>query len=168
MSTAETKNKGAVKGGNGNYVFDFTTLQRMDAGVGYSSAEGPVVEGERIQVGLISMKRGTGARAHTHPNEQWIYLMKGKARVKRRRPARTDRRSRHADIPARRHRSLYAGAARRRRPVLHLQGHVARHHGHGGRRHDGGAACRSRGRCRQEVKQRIDRCYPHHCPPCFP
>jgi quercetin dioxygenase-like cupin family protein len=53
----------------------------MDAGVGYSSAEGPVVEGERIQVGLISMKRGTGARAHTHPNEQWIYLMKGKARV---------------------------------------------------------------------------------------
>lgn len=81
MSTAETKNKGAVKGGNGNYVFDLTTLQRMDAGVGYSSAEGPVVEGERIQVGLISMKRGTGARAHTHPNEQWIFLMKGTARA---------------------------------------------------------------------------------------
>lgn len=81
MSTAETKNKGAVKGGNGNYVFDLTTLQRMDAGVGYSSAEGPVVEGERIQVGLIAMKRGTGAREHSHPNEQWIYLVKGKARV---------------------------------------------------------------------------------------
>ena len=81
MSTAETKNKGAVKGGNGNYIFDLTGLQRMDAGVGYSSAEGPVVEGERIQVGLISMKRGTGARAHTHPNEQWIYLMKGKGRA---------------------------------------------------------------------------------------
>ena len=81
MSAAGTKNKGAVKGGNGNYVFDLTALQRMEAGVGYSSAEGPVVEGERIQVGLISMKRGTGARAHTHPNEQWIYLVKGKARV---------------------------------------------------------------------------------------
>jgi len=81
MSTAETKNKGAIKGGNGNYVFDLTTLQRMEAGVGYSSAEGPVVEGERIQVGLIAMKRGTGAREHSHPNEQWIYLIKGRARV---------------------------------------------------------------------------------------
>jgi quercetin dioxygenase-like cupin family protein len=81
MSSAETKNKGAVKGGSGNYIFDLAGLQRMEAGVGYSSAEGPVVEGERIQVGLISMKRGTGARAHTHPNEQWIYLIKGKARV---------------------------------------------------------------------------------------
>jgi quercetin dioxygenase-like cupin family protein len=81
MNTAEPKNRGAVKGGNGHYIFDLTGLQRMDAGVGYSSAEGPVIEGERIQVGLISMKRGTGARAHTHPNEQWIYLMKGKGRV---------------------------------------------------------------------------------------
>jgi quercetin dioxygenase-like cupin family protein len=81
MSTAETKNKGAVKGGNGTYIFDLAGLQRMDAGVGYSSAEGPVVEGERIQVGLISMKRGTGARAHSHPNEQWIYLIQGKARA---------------------------------------------------------------------------------------
>jgi quercetin dioxygenase-like cupin family protein len=81
MSTAETKNKGAVKGGNGTYIFDLSGLQRMDAGVGYSSAEGPVVEGERIQVGLISMKRGTGARAHIHPNEQWIYLIQGKARA---------------------------------------------------------------------------------------
>jgi len=81
MSNTETKNKGAVKGGNGSYIFDLAGLQRMEAGVGYSSAEGPVVEGERIQVGLISMKRGTGARAHAHPNEQWIYLIKGKARA---------------------------------------------------------------------------------------
>ena len=81
MSNTETKNKGAVKAGNGNYIFDLTGLQRMEAGVGYSSAEGPVVEGERIQVGLISMKRGTVARPHSHPNEQWIYLIKGKARA---------------------------------------------------------------------------------------
>lgn len=78
MSTKETKNKGAVKAGDGDYIFDLDGLQRMEAGVGYSSAEGPVVEGERIQVGLISMKRGTGARPHTHPNEQWIYILKGK------------------------------------------------------------------------------------------
>jgi len=81
MNTVEAKNKGAVKGGNGNYIFDLAGLQRIDAGVGYSSAEGPVVEGDRIQVGLISMKQGTGARAHSHPNEQWIYLMKGQGRA---------------------------------------------------------------------------------------
>jgi len=81
MGTAETKNKGAVKAGDGRYIFDFRQLDRMDAGTGYSSANGPVVEGERIQVGLITLKRGTGARPHSHPNEQWIYIIKGEARV---------------------------------------------------------------------------------------
>ena len=81
MSNTEPKNKGAIKGGNGKFIFDLPTLQRMDAGTGYSSAVGPVVEGERIQVGLISMQSGTGARPHTHPNEQWIYLLQGKARM---------------------------------------------------------------------------------------
>jgi quercetin dioxygenase-like cupin family protein len=81
MSDSEAKNKGAVKAGSGRYIFDLAALQRMDTGVGYSSAEGPVVEGERIQVGLMSMKRGTGARAHSHPNEQWTYLIKGRGRV---------------------------------------------------------------------------------------
>ena len=81
MSTTETKNKGATKAGNGRYIFDMVQLARMEAGPGYSSAEGPVVEGDRIQVGLITMKRGTGARPHSHPNEQWIYILKGRARV---------------------------------------------------------------------------------------
>ena len=36
-----------------------------------------MVEGERIQVGLIRMPRGTGARPHSHPNEQWIYVLQG-------------------------------------------------------------------------------------------
>lgn len=80
-STAETRNKGATKAGDGRYIFDLEQLARMDAGTGYSSANGPVVEGDRIQVGLITLKRGTGARPHSHPNEQWIYLLKGKARA---------------------------------------------------------------------------------------
>ena len=71
----------AIKGGNGKYIFDLPSLQRIDAGTGYSSAEGPVVEGERIQVGLISFKSGTGARPHSHPNEQWIYVLQGKVRM---------------------------------------------------------------------------------------
>ncbi len=72
-----TKTAGAIKAGNGQYAFDLARLQAIDAGTGYSTARGPVVEGERIQIGLIRMPRGTGARPHSHPNEQWIYVMQG-------------------------------------------------------------------------------------------
>jgi quercetin dioxygenase-like cupin family protein len=78
---AQTKNQGSTKAGEGKYVFDLPNLARMEAGPGYSTSEGPVVEGERIQVGLITMRRGTGARAHSHPNEQWAYILKGRGRV---------------------------------------------------------------------------------------
>jgi quercetin dioxygenase-like cupin family protein len=74
---AETKTEGAIKAGDGHYTFDLARLSAIDAGPGYSTAHGPVVEGERIQVGLIRMPRGTGARPHTHPNEQWIYVLEG-------------------------------------------------------------------------------------------
>lgn len=73
----QTKTEGAIKAGNGRYTFDLTRLQTIDAGPGYSTAHGPVVEGERIQMGLIRMPRGSGARLHSHPNEQWIYVIQG-------------------------------------------------------------------------------------------
>jgi quercetin dioxygenase-like cupin family protein len=72
-----SKTEGAIRGGNGRYIFDLARLAAIDAGTGYSTAHGPVVEGDRIQIGLIRMPRGTGARPHTHPNEQWIYVMEG-------------------------------------------------------------------------------------------
>ncbi len=78
----QTKTPGAVRGGDGRYIFNLNEMQHIDAGTGYSSAEGPVVEGERIQCGLIHKKRGTGARPHSHPNEQWNYIIKGRLRVK--------------------------------------------------------------------------------------
>ena len=28
-------------------------------------------------VGLMRMKAGTGAEPHSHPNEQWIYILEG-------------------------------------------------------------------------------------------
>jgi len=55
---AATKTEGAFKAGNGRYTFDLARLQTLDAGPGYSSAHGPVVEGERIQIGLMRMQRG--------------------------------------------------------------------------------------------------------------
>jgi quercetin dioxygenase-like cupin family protein len=79
MSTSEqtTKTVGAIKAGHGQYTFDLAHLQKIDAGPGYSTAHGPVVEGERMQIGLIRMPRGTGARPHSHPNEQWVYVLQG-------------------------------------------------------------------------------------------
>ena len=78
---SDTKTPGALKGGVEGHVFDLANLPSVDAGTGYSTARGPVVEGETIQVGLISKPRGTGARLHKHPNEQWNYVLKGKLRV---------------------------------------------------------------------------------------
>ena len=74
---SNTRTEGAIKAGNGRYSFDLAQLATIDAGPGYSTAHGPVVEGDRIQIGLIRMPRGTGARPHTHPNEQWIYVLQG-------------------------------------------------------------------------------------------
>jgi quercetin dioxygenase-like cupin family protein len=43
----------------------------------YSTANGSCVEGERMIVGLMRMPAGTGAEPHSHPNEQWIYILQG-------------------------------------------------------------------------------------------
>ncbi|MDQ7842204.1 MAG: cupin domain-containing protein [Armatimonadota bacterium] len=72
-----TRTAGAIKAGRGRYVFDPRRLAGIAAGPGYSTAHGPVVEGERIQVGLMHMPRGSGGRPHSHPNEQWIYVLQG-------------------------------------------------------------------------------------------
>ena len=74
---SKTKTEGAIKAGNGQYFFDLSRLNTIDAGPGYSTAHGPVIEGERIQIGLMRVPRGTGGRPHSHPNEQWIYVLQG-------------------------------------------------------------------------------------------
>jgi len=77
MGQQTTKTEGAIKAGEGRYVFELARLATIDAGPGYSTAHGPVVEGERMQVGLMRMPKGTGGRPHSHPNEQWIYVLQG-------------------------------------------------------------------------------------------
>ncbi len=78
---AKSRNEGAVVAGNGTFIFNLEQMAGMDAGKGYSTAFGPVLEGERMQVGLIHKSKGTGARPHTHPNEQWTFIVKGTLRV---------------------------------------------------------------------------------------
>lgn len=81
----QARTKGAIKGGGeAGYIFDLMKLaseKRVDAGGNYSTAIGGLVEGERMQCGLMQKARGTGARPHSHPNEQWNYVIKGRLRV---------------------------------------------------------------------------------------
>jgi quercetin dioxygenase-like cupin family protein len=77
------------------YVYDFATLDRMPTGstsakvaarrllsgatldTGKSSTVGAVLTGERIILTLGTQARGSGARPHTHPNEQFNYIVQG-------------------------------------------------------------------------------------------
>ena len=49
-----------------------------------TSEEAPayVREGDRMIVGLMRMPAGTGAEPHSHPNEQWIYILEGTFRAR--------------------------------------------------------------------------------------
>ena len=80
--TAATRTQGAVKGGNGQFIFALMDMAKIEAGTGYSTAVGPVVEGERMQCALVTKPKGTGSRPHLHPNEQWNFIVKGTLRVK--------------------------------------------------------------------------------------
>jgi quercetin dioxygenase-like cupin family protein len=78
---ADTKTEGAAKAGVGSHFFALESLTQVEAGKGYSSALGGVVEGLRTQCGVMRKARGTGARPHSHPNEQWNYVLQGRLRV---------------------------------------------------------------------------------------
>ena len=77
MATQKTKTAGAVKAGNGKYHFRVAKLKKVDAGTGYSTSHGGVVEGARMLFGYIHKPRGTGSRMHSHKNEQFNYVVKG-------------------------------------------------------------------------------------------
>jgi quercetin dioxygenase-like cupin family protein len=76
----KTKTAGAAKAGNGEYYFRIAELEKVDAGAGYSTSHGGVVEGDRMLVGWIHKPRGTGSRMHAHKNEQFNYVVQGTLR----------------------------------------------------------------------------------------
>lgn len=78
---AAARTPGAKRAAPGEYVFDLGTVDKIMGGPAYSTAHGPCVEGDRIIVGLMRMKAGTGAEPHSHPNEQWIYILEGTFRA---------------------------------------------------------------------------------------
>ena len=79
QTAAETaaRTPGAKRAGPGEYLFNLANINHILGGPDYSTANGSCVEGDRMIVGLMRMPAGTGAAAHSHPNEQWIYILEG-------------------------------------------------------------------------------------------
>ena len=73
----QARTPGATRAGPGDYLFDLGTVSSIMGGPAYSTAHGPCIEGDRMIVGLMRMPAGTGAEPHSHPNEQWIYILEG-------------------------------------------------------------------------------------------
>ena len=77
QNSVAARTPGAKRAGEGEYVFDLSRVNHILGGPDYSTANGACVEGERMIVGLMRMPAGTGAEPHSHPNEQWIYILEG-------------------------------------------------------------------------------------------
>lgn len=78
----EVVDKKVFHAASGNYLFDMEKLEQFEIGPHYSSAEGSAVKGERIQIVLVHKARGSGSRLHTHPNEQFNFVLKGRFRFR--------------------------------------------------------------------------------------
>ncbi|HEX4553300.1 MAG TPA: cupin domain-containing protein [Xanthobacteraceae bacterium] len=81
MSDQTARTPGAKRAAPGEYLFDLAKVNHILGGPDYSTANGACVEGDRMIVGLMRMPAGTGAEAHSHPNEQWIYILQGTFRA---------------------------------------------------------------------------------------
>jgi quercetin dioxygenase-like cupin family protein len=68
---------GAKRAEPNEYYFDIANISSIMGGPEYSTAFGGCVEGERMMVALMRMPVGTGSVPHTHPNEQWVYILEG-------------------------------------------------------------------------------------------
>ena len=77
QQAAAARTPGAKRAGDGEYVFDLAKVNHILGGPDYSTANGACVEGDRMIVGLMRMPAGTGAQPHSHPNEQWSYILEG-------------------------------------------------------------------------------------------
>ncbi len=78
----EENAKRIVRAGNGRYLFNLANAEGFEIGPHYTSSRGAPVRGERVMVVLVTKPRGTGARLHTHANEQFNYVIKGHLRFR--------------------------------------------------------------------------------------
>jgi quercetin dioxygenase-like cupin family protein len=63
------------------YFIDFEKLGKHSFNNNLTTADGKVVKGDTMFVGMITKKRGSGSQPHTHPFEQFNYVVKGALRA---------------------------------------------------------------------------------------
>jgi len=72
--------QGKTDGRPGSYFFDFQRLPEHTF-TKHTTANGAVVKGDKIYVGLVNKPRGSGSQPHRHPFEQFNYVLKGKLKA---------------------------------------------------------------------------------------
>ena len=68
---------GAKRARQDEHHFELAKVNHIKGGPDYSTAVGSCIEGDRMMVALMRMPAGTGAEPHSHPNEQWIFILEG-------------------------------------------------------------------------------------------
>ncbi len=74
-TTARTP--GAYRAQAGEFVFNFDRVQQILGGPDYSPVFGGCIEGDRMIVALMTAPAGKTSEPHSHPNEQWIFVLEG-------------------------------------------------------------------------------------------
>ena len=77
LKTNNPQTPGAKRAAPGEYVFDMHKVNQIMGGPAYSPVFGGCVEGERMIVALMRYPAGQPSDAHSHPNEQWIFILEG-------------------------------------------------------------------------------------------
>lgn len=63
----------------------FFKLDEMNTSVispGHSTANGPTITGEQLEMGFYTEPKGSGAKPHHHPSEQIILVLAGRLRMR--------------------------------------------------------------------------------------
>lgn len=47
----------------------------------HSKAQGCLIAGEQVELGILRIQKGEGAETHSHPHEQIIVILEGKLRL---------------------------------------------------------------------------------------
>jgi quercetin dioxygenase-like cupin family protein len=76
-SNSEAKTPGATRAQPGEYLFSFEKQNQIMGGPAYSPVFGGCIEGDRMIVALMRYPAGKPSDAHSHPNEQWIFILEG-------------------------------------------------------------------------------------------
>ena len=78
----EKTNELVTQTGQGQHLYHMKEMEAYKIGPHYSTSEGTAVKGENVQIVYVNKPKGTGSRLHTHPNEQFNFVIKGKLKYK--------------------------------------------------------------------------------------